>query len=119
MAKLTLDEALTMRLRQARLVNWRMSKRRMIERNGQAWQLMLGWHDDSGWAPPDPDDPEIDTTDMPAGVSCSVWSAPPDTIDAIQPPSEADIKTAAARLGCRYVDRGDMGDGRVVYYMVV
>lgn len=116
---MTLSDAIKMRQRQAALVGWRLSKRRMIEidANGSA-KLILGWLDHRGMAPADPHDPTIDQRDLPPSISVSEWTALPDTVDAIIRPSEADIIDAATALGCRHVDRGYRNDGTIVYWMI-
>lgn len=115
---MTLREAIEMRLRQARLVGWRLSKRRQVELVAGHATLTLGWLDDRGLHEAGPDTRDLDLTDMPEGVTALEWSSLPDTRDLIEIPSAEEIKAAATALGCRHVDRGDRSDGAVIYWMV-
>lgn len=118
---MTLAQAIAFRLHQATLMGQRLSRRRMVEIDaaGPA-TLRLGWSNDSALAPVQHGDvPDLDLRDLPRGIEVAEWSAPSDTIDALDPaPTEADIKAAAASLGCRWVDRGEARDGSLTYWLI-
>lgn len=119
---MTLNQAIAMRQRQAKLMGQRMSRRRMIEIDAEGRAtLRLGWLNDVGLTRiEDGDDPTVDMTDMPAGIDVFERTAPDDTVDELHPAPTADeIKAAAGGLGCRHVDRGDCADGTTVYWMVI
>ena len=85
---MTLEEAIALRLRQSRLMGQRLSRRRMIEvdADGRA-VLRLGWINDAGLARVEAgDDPQIDMKGLPPGIEVHEWTAPDDTIDALDPP---------------------------------
>lgn len=123
----TLKEAVERRLSSYKPLGWTPSRRRQVEIRDGGAVLTLGWVTSDGQAMIEtlPEDPTlvrdhtitVDTSNLPEGVSVHSWSALPETVDYIQIPTEDEIKSVAAMLGCRYVDRGVTSD-RVVYWLV-
>ena len=119
----TLAEALETRLRQAALVGWRIGARKLIEIVADSATLTLGWIDDRGLSAAEPGARKIadhvvniDLDGLPPGVTAIEWDALPDTRDLIAVPTEAEIKAAARRLDCKWVDRGN-ADNLLIYWI--
>lgn len=119
---MTLNEALTTRLRQRWLMGQRLSRRRQIEISADgAATLRLGWLwcNNHGLQPATIDNaPDVDLARVPAGVSVLVWSSPDDTEDTIDPPpTPAEIAHAAVQLGSRHIERHQCDDW-TTYHLV-
>lgn len=122
-----LDQALSNRIDQARLLHWQPGRRITIDVDGQQALLRMSWlaADGAAMLPDDPKDPTVAGRhtirldgDLPPGVTATGWSALPETEDAIAAPSESEVAAAARRLGATHYERIDYPDGRNIWRMV-
>ena len=118
----TLDEAIAARLCQAPFMGVRLSRRVQIEIAAGHANLTMGydWIDPKSAEQTNAADRAelVNMADMPAGVSCRIYTWPDDTRDMITIPSEDDLRQAAASLGRKWVDRGERSDGATIYWLV-
>lgn len=123
---MTLDDAITNRLRSASLVGWRMGARVQIVVLAGVATLTLSWVDDRSLHPCAEDNNvnqrfgnrviSIDLTRLPLDVAAEEWSSLPDTEDIIDVPSRSDVVTSAHRLGRATIDRGEM-PGKTIWWL--
>jgi len=120
----TLTEAISTRLRQARLVGWRVGAKKQITIEDGRATLVLSWVNDVGMAKAERGSRQrigdhivtIDMDKVPKTVDVFEWSALPHTKDQIAVPSDDDVRAAAKILGADAIDIGE-ATGLRIYYL--